>query len=229
VTTSNGQPGGGAATTEPSNALDNEAEITLGLLNAVHEDQALTQRSAARRLGIALGLTNAYLKRCVRKGLIKVTTAPPNRYMYYLTPRGFAEKSRLTAEFFSQSFRFFRIARRECGEEFLRAAAHGWRRIALGGISDLCDIAILCAREHPLDLVGIVDTGAQGSVEHAGLKVVPRVSDLGEVDTLLITDFADAQATFEELVRAFARERILTLPMLGIVREARRATSSDAS
>ena len=89
-------------------AADGEAEITLGLLNAVHENSAMTQRSAAGQLGIALGLANAYLKRCMKKGLIKVQQIPPNRYAYYLTPQGFAEKSRLTAEYLTSSFTFFR-------------------------------------------------------------------------------------------------------------------------
>ncbi|MBI4184345.1 MAG: winged helix-turn-helix transcriptional regulator [Proteobacteria bacterium] len=213
----------GEAAAPGAAALDAEAEITLGLLTAVHEDRALTQRSASRRLGIALGLTNAYLKRCVRKGLIKVTTAPPNRYLYYLTPRGFAEKSRLTAQFFSQSFRFFRIARRQCDDMFARAAARGWRRLALAGISDLCDIALLCARAHEVTLVGVIDTGAQGAVEHAGLKVVGRPADLPQIDAILVTDFTDAQATFEALARVFAPDRILTLPMLAVVRERRTA------
>ena len=88
-----------------------EAKITLGLLSAVEANSALTQRSVASDLGIALGLANAYLKRCVRKGLVKVKQVPANRYSYYLTPKGFAEKSRLTAEYLSISFNFFRSAR----------------------------------------------------------------------------------------------------------------------
>ena len=64
------------------NTPDGDAEITLGLLNAVEENSTVTQRSMANDLGIALGLANAYLKRCVRKGLIKISQVPPNRYAY---------------------------------------------------------------------------------------------------------------------------------------------------
>ena len=95
-----------------------DAEITLGILNAVHENERITQRSIAEDLGIALGLANAYLKRCARKGLIKVRQAPANRYAYYLTPQGFAEKSRLTGEYLSDSFHFFRQARNQCVTRF---------------------------------------------------------------------------------------------------------------
>ena len=84
-----------------------ENTITLGVLSAIEEDDRATQRAISRDLGIALGLTNAYLKRCVKKGFIKVRQIPANRYTYYLTPQGFAEKSRLTAEYLSISFNFF--------------------------------------------------------------------------------------------------------------------------
>src|SRR5438445_8329748 len=94
----------------PSPRPKAEADITLGMLNAVEENSVVTQRSLAKELGIALGLANAYLRRCVSKGLIKVTHAPANRYAYYLTPQGFAEKSRLTAQYLALSFDFFRVA-----------------------------------------------------------------------------------------------------------------------
>src|SRR4051794_31761602 len=76
-----------------------ENDIVLGVLDAIERDPTVTQRSVALELGIALGLANGYLKRCVRKGLIKVRQAPARRYAYYLTPKGFAEKSRLTASY----------------------------------------------------------------------------------------------------------------------------------
>ena len=78
--------------------------IMLGLLDAVEQDRAQSQRHLASELGIALGLVNAYLKRCIKKGLVKVSEAPARRYAYYLTPKGFAEKSRLTVEYLSASF-----------------------------------------------------------------------------------------------------------------------------
>ena len=88
---------------------EGDSEITLGVLNAVEENSRVTQRDVAKYIGIALGLTNAYLKRCIRKGLIKVQQVPANRYSYYLTPKGFAEKSRLTGEYLAQGFQFFHI------------------------------------------------------------------------------------------------------------------------
>src|ERR1051326_4416196 len=124
-----------------------DPEILLGLLTSVERDSGMTQRRLATELGIALGLANAYLRRCVRKGLIKVSQVPLNRYAYFLTPQGFVEKSRLTAEYFSASLNFFRRARTECTELLTGCAERGWRRIALCGAGDLAEIAVLSAAE----------------------------------------------------------------------------------
>jgi predicted transcriptional regulator len=66
---------------------ESDPEITLSVLNIVGKNSHVTQRDVAKNIGTALGLTNTYLKRCIKKGLIKVKQVPANRYAYYLTPR----------------------------------------------------------------------------------------------------------------------------------------------
>jgi len=196
---------------------DDEAVITLGLLNAVEENSALTQRSVAGDLGIALGLANAYLKRCVRKGLIKVSMAPANRYAYYLTPKGFAEKSRLTARYLSISFNFFRAAREQCSATFQECADRGWKRVLLAGTGDMSEIATLCAAEIGIELVGILDAGADAA-EIAGLAVVARMEDAGQYDAVVITDLREPQKTFNALIKTVEPERVLAPRMLNVSR-----------
>lgn len=195
----------------------NETEITLGVLEAVEENSAVTQRSVASELGIALGLTNAYLKRCIKKGLIKVNQIPPNRYAYYLTPKGFAEKSRLTAEYLSSSFTFFRRARTQCEGILDECEAKGWNRIALVGDGDFAEIATLCAREFDLSLVGVLGDAASSS-GRAGLPVVANLKDLGEIDAVVITDLSDPQSAFERVRGRLPDPRVLAPDMLRIRR-----------
>src|SRR5690242_11576743 len=135
--------------------------IVLGLLSSVETDGARSQRRIAAELGIALGLVNAYLKRCVKKGLIKVHDAPARRYAYYLTPQGFAEKTRLTVQYLSDSFSFFRKAKSDCARVFELAKARDFSRLVLAGQSDLAEIAILCAAEAGVTIVAVVDPGSQ--------------------------------------------------------------------
>ncbi|MGE4220772.1 MAG: winged helix-turn-helix transcriptional regulator [Alphaproteobacteria bacterium] len=200
--------------------LDSQAEITLGLLTAVHANSTITQRSIASELGIALGLANAYLKRCVRKGYVKVSQIPSNRYAYYLTPQGFAEKTRLTAEYLSSSFQFFRRARGQCEAALADCDAKGWHRVALAGAGDLAEIAALCGLESPVDILAILDPGATRAAL-AGLPVVAAIAELPPVDAVLVTDLRHAQATYESLRGRFAEERLFTPALLGVARSGR--------
>ena len=197
---------------------EEQREITLGLLNAVHENSKVTQRNVAQDLGVALGLVNAYLKRSVKKGYIKVRQAPANRYAYYLTPAGFAEKSRLTAAYLSHSFSFFRNARREGSELLVFCEKRNWRRVALAGSSDLAEIIVLCAGESAVSLIGVVDSSVPEE-PFMGLPVTNLLKNLGSVDAVIITDLTDPQVAFNLLSEHFPSERILAPGILGIVRD----------
>lgn len=195
--------------------VNSETAITLGLLSAVERGEPLTQRTLANELGIALGLANSYLKRCVRKGLVKVNQVPPNRYTYYLTPQGFAEKARLTGEYLSGSFTFFRRARAQCAAELSKAAERGHRRIVLAGISELAEIAVLCQHEAKVEIVGIVDPTVRPRL-FAGLQVVPDAAGLPKHDALLVTDIKRAQQIYERLVQRYGANRVLAPAMLHV-------------
>lgn len=191
-----------------------DAEITLGILNAIHENERITQRTVAQDLGIALGLANAYLKRCVKKGLIKVSQVPTNRYAYYLTPQGFSEKSRLTAEYLSDSFRFFRDARIQCTEALNEASRRGWNRIALYGASELTEVASLCEASG-VEIVAIIDP-AHPQTSFAHLPVVRTIGDADNIDALLLTALTNPQAAYDSLVREYSAGRVIVPRLLRI-------------
>jgi DNA-binding MarR family transcriptional regulator len=195
-----------------------DTEIVLGLLTAIERNENVTQRSLSSDLDIALGLANAYLKRLMRKGFIKVQQVPLNRYSYYLTPKGFTEKARLTTEYLSVSLTFFRQARTECSELLASCALRGWRRIALAGAGDLAEIATLCGNER-VKIVAIVDAGRAGET-FAHLPVVDRIEAAGEIDAVLVTEMNHPQATFDALGSMLSPERVLTPKLLRIIREA---------
>ncbi len=196
-----------------------ESELALRLLSTIEGDQSVSQRSLALRLGIAVGLANAYLKRCVRKGWIKVQQVPAQRYAYYLTPTGFTEKSRLVAEYLTSSFGFFRRARAQCVEALRHCEARGWRRVALVGDGDLAEIATLAAREVPVELVMVIAPGSNVR-SAAGLPVAANLDSAREVDAVLLTDIRSAQATYDALCEWLPGERILTPELLRISRAA---------
>lgn len=184
--------------------------ITLGLLEAVETGRAHTQRGLAADLGIALGLVNVYLKRCVKKGLVKVSQAPARRFAYYLTPQGFAEKSRLTAEFLSWSLTFFRQARDSCAQVLDDATLQGWRRIALAGSGDLADIARICATDRGIEIVAIVDPKAAPGAG-PGVPLLQTFDAIaGQIDGIVMTDISGSPDLLHAAERAVGRRRVLS-------------------
>jgi DNA-binding MarR family transcriptional regulator len=127
--------------------VDSQQRLQLTLLEALSEDGQTTQRGLSRRFGIALGLTNLYLKRLVRKGYVKCVNGKPNRLVYLVTPSGLAEKTRLTYEFMEYSLRLYREARtrvRTVLEPIVRDRA---LRVAIYGAGEGPQLAYMCLKE----------------------------------------------------------------------------------
>ena len=194
---------------------ENQTEITLGVLNAIEENSSVTQRHVANDLGVALGLVNSYLKRSIKKGFVKIRHVPANRYAYYLTPAGFSEKSRLTAEYLSGSFHFFRNARQECTRILEQCEARGHRKIVLAGASDLAEIVYLCTQEHTIEIVGVLDPKMSGQT-FLGLSAYGDLKAAGEFDAIVVTSLLEAQSVYDELVVEISAEQIFTPIILGV-------------
>ncbi len=133
---------------------EKEDRLTLDLLGAIEQKDDVNQRHLAQHMGVALGMANSYLKRCVKKGWIKVTTAPANRYLYYLTPIGFAEKARLTGEFLTTSLALVRQSG-EAYMTFFESLDQKDRPIVFVGLSDLTEMAYLRALKLQLNILGV--------------------------------------------------------------------------
>ncbi len=196
------------------NAKENkEEERVLELLDVVGQRSDLSQRHLARHMGVALGLANSYLKRCVRKGFIKITEAPANRYLYYLTPKGFSEKSRLTAKYLSSSFEFYRQAGRACEKILRECDERGWRRIVLCGASDLAEIVMLRTMETEIAVIGVIDF-ADGPRKFLGRDVWRSLKAAMPFDCCVLTDLQSPRMTYQQLVNDLGRERVLVPEIL---------------
>jgi DNA-binding MarR family transcriptional regulator len=191
-----------------------DTRIVLGLLESIERDGGGSQRRLASELGIALGLVNAYIKRCVKKGLMKVGDAPARRYAYYLTPQGFAEKSRLTVEYLSYSFGFFRQAKSDCASVFEAARARGITRIALAGVSDLAEIAAICSLESKVEIVAVVDA-RRAQEQFVGRGVVATFDGIDlSIDGVIVTDLQNTNDTFDAAVAHYGADRVMIPALL---------------
>ncbi len=192
---------------------EREEQLVLELLDAVGHRSDVSQRHLASHLGVALGLANSYLKRCIRKGFIKITEAPANRYLYYLTPQGFAEKSRLTARYLSSSLAFYRKAGESCLRVLERCEQKGWRRIALCGISDLAEIAALRALERDVEVVGTYDPHTERR-RFVSKPVWRTFGDAPACDAWVLTDLNSPRITHEHIAGFVDHARVLVPDIL---------------
>ncbi len=189
--------------------------MTLEILQAIDAKSNVTQRHLASHMGVALGLANSYLKRCVRKGLVKIQQAPANRYLYYLTPQGFAEKSRLTADYLSYSFGFYRSASESCAEVLTTCETNGYQRLGLYGFSDLAEIAALRAMEHQIDLVCLLDPERRNR-RFLHLPVIHDLDDAPDLDAWLFTDLTNSAERLQRLRESQGADRVLVPSILGL-------------
>jgi len=194
---------------------DKEEQLTLELLAAVGKNSDVSQRHLARHMGVALGLANSYLKRCIRKGFIKISEAPANRYLYYLTPKGFAEKSRLTAIYLSSSFAFYRQAGESCLKVFEACESGGLSKVLLCGVSDLAEIASLRALEAGVVIVGNYDPHSELD-RFVNKPVWHALKEAEAFDACVLTDLRSPKRSHEHLLQAVGQDRVFVPDILGL-------------
>jgi hypothetical protein len=170
--------------------LNLQAQRNLQLLCEVEKNAAVTQRFLAHTLGVAVGLTNLYLKRLIRKGHIKITTIPRNRLQYLLTARGIAEKSRLTYQYIQYSLSYYRKIRQRLHQALFVLTEKGAKRIVICGTGELAELAYLTVCELDLALVGFVDAKAECTFLSFPVLPIETLANW-DFDAILIADMAD--------------------------------------
>jgi DNA-binding Lrp family transcriptional regulator len=190
--------------------MDIESQRDLRLLDALEQDSALTQRTLADRLGIALGLTNLYLKRLIRKGYVKGVSTSPNRLKYLITPRGLARKARLAVEFMEYSLDLYRDARKHVRVNLDGRVVHQ-NRVAIYGTGEAAELAYLVLRELGLEPAAVFDERAGGRFLGLPVRAISEHADV-EFETLIVGTLDKAKKTSQELIkRGVPPEKLLLL------------------
>lgn len=188
-----------------------EARRNLRALEAIAEDDQITQRTLAGQLGIALGLTNLYLKRLVRKGYVKCVNVQSNRLHYLLTPKGIAEKTRLTYEFMEYSLVLYGQVRQHLRAVLEQCAAENRRRIALYGTGEAAELAYLSIAELGLELVAVFDRQADGPFLGQAIRDI-RDHHAVAFDVLLVASLDAPLPLVEHLAElGVPRDRLMTV------------------
>jgi DNA-binding MarR family transcriptional regulator len=191
--------------------LDLEERRNLQTLEAIAADDHLTQRTLADRLGIALGLANIYLKRLVHKGFVKCVNLQSNRLRYLLTPKGIAEKSRLTYEFMQYSLFLYGQVRQHLHTVLEPYTHSGRTKVAVYGTGEAAELAYLSIAELGLELVAVFDGGSNGRFLGHPVRDIARHGEVS-FDLLLVATFQRPDPIVETLIGlGVPRERLVTL------------------
>jgi DNA-binding MarR family transcriptional regulator len=196
--------------------MDRSQERHLEILTVIGEGDSLTQRALAQRLDVAVGLTNLYLKRLARKGYIKIVEFPRKpkarrRLRYLLTPRGLAEKTRLTYHYMDRSLGLYRLARAALRDALAHLPQNGAKRIALHGVGEAAELAYLTLREYGLDPVGIF--GPEPGGVFLGARVRDERELVGEeLDRIIVATFDKPKLHVPRLLAlGIPAEKLVTL------------------
>lgn len=178
-----------------------EARRQLQVLEAIVENERMTQRTLASKLGIALGLTNLYVKRLARKGFIKFVNVQSNRILYLITPQGILEKTRLTYEYIDYSLHMYREVREHLREILQPLVTATAKTIAIYGTGEAAELAYLSIKEVGLEPTAIFD-GDERS-EFLGMPVHPiSAHHQFQFDFLIVASLENSSALSSRLTQA---------------------------
>ncbi len=135
-----------------SNAKPIPFQQNLQLLEIVGENPRVTQAELAVQLGVAVGTVNWYLRRVIARGCIQVCRMGRKRRLYLLTPRGWAEKSRLGLRHLRTSLRAYRETRRRALDRLTRVRRAGYASVILEGDGDLVEIRRLTCLDQRIQI-----------------------------------------------------------------------------
>src|SRR5512143_105434 len=175
---------------------------SLQILDELANNDSLTQRDLSSRLGIALGLVNSYIKNLVAKGYLTVKAIPPKRYAYYLTPKGFTEKTRLTYDLLHDYTRVYREARNNLKTLFRDLQTSGMKRIVFAGADEVAESAYITLQETHLALEAVLDGDRAGETFFNNtIKPMEAVRDLS-YDTVVVTSYVKRERYYAELIKS---------------------------
>jgi DNA-binding MarR family transcriptional regulator len=160
----------------------------LQFLEEIEQNPKVSQRELSNKFGIALGVTNACIKRMARRGWIRLKGIPPRRIAYYITPKGFTEKTNLALRFFSYNIRHYAEMKKQISKKLIEMQRSGVKRVAFYGVSDEMEVAYITLQGLDMKLVGIVDDENNLGRKVFGYKVIgsSEVKKLN-LDAILIT------------------------------------------
>jgi len=138
------------------NKISSSDLISLKILESIEKEPVITQRDLASELDIALGLTNAYIKRLCKKGYIKVKNLSGKKIKYILTVKGFTEKAKLTYRYMHHSFEHIKEIKSAIEKNYQKMLQDNVKKILIWGDGELAELCFIILSRLPIEITGFV-------------------------------------------------------------------------
>ena len=122
------------------------------LLSEIAQDSMVTQASLSKRLGIAVGSVNWYIKRLIKRGYVKVSHLDRTRLKYDLTPEGMSVFTERAMQYAKDSLTIYKRFRQMAKEIVMELNKMRVTHVYLEGDNEIMDILRLTCLEAGMTL-----------------------------------------------------------------------------
>ena len=198
---------------EQTDSQDGSTYQELRLLSEVESTPETNQRDLARRLGIALGMTNILLHSLARKGYVRITRAGWRRWLYTLTPAGLSRKIQLTSAYIHRFLDQYQSMRQTLRDQLEFVALVPGSRVAIYGTDEFAELVYLGLKD-----LGIPEVDIFGPKSPVGGKFLGMsTNDLSTMrvesyDRVVVACLVDVDTMSRELLEhGVASGKLVTL------------------
>jgi len=182
----------------------------LQFLEELEKNPTISQRELSKKFNIALGVTNACIKKLARKGWVKIRGLNHRKIYYHLTSEGLGIKAKLTLKYLAYNVRLYTDLKNLFTRKLQEMENTGIKRVVFYGVGDEMEVAYVTLQWVNLDLVGIADDDE----EKHGMKLFgyrvqgPEVIPSLRPDGVLITSLTEGERLFEGLKKRIDTKKV---------------------
>ena len=185
--------------------------VALQIFDIIERNPKISQKKITMHTGLAAGLVHSLMRKVISRGWVRAKQVSAKRWLYFLTPEGFFEKSRLTMNYFSRTMSTYRMMQKLVRENLELCIANDWLKLIVAGSNELAEICVLNIQaSNDFDLVAVVSGNGNG-MTIVGRKVLEyeSISKL-DFDKILICD-ADFSYWHKSLERKLDEQMFINL------------------
>ena len=186
--------------TEHNDLGDRSSFVEARLLAEIERTPETSQRSLARRLGVALGITNLLIRNLAQKGYVRVSRAGWRNWVYALTPAGFYRKAQLTVAYIERVLEEHRRVLETLQRELDPLGLHAESRVALHGTGEFAEVVYSAVKALGVeDVRPFAPLGAPVSRFHGSPMQPASALDPDDFDLVIVATLEDPEAACSEL------------------------------